>query len=143
MHVHTTDKPYLCGVRGCDKTYTHPSSLRKHLKMHGADAVGLIAGLNYDSDDDSGTTSPSIPSSNTPSHTPYTSSLPEYKPPLEVPEYKPQISSDWYSPAALSSSLSSHYPSSYPSLHTHHSSHNLFSLPTPPSSGLSPHFPAH
>ena len=26
-------------VRGCDKSYTHPSSLRKHMKVHGKDAV--------------------------------------------------------------------------------------------------------
>merc|ERR1711884_969647 len=146
MHVHTTDKPYYCRVRGCDKSYTHPSSLRKHLKMHGADAVGLIAGLSYDSDDDSGTTSPSIPSSSNPPYTPSLSS--EYKPPaVEVPEYKPQIGAGehWYSPT----SLSSHHPhmsslgmTSYPGLPSH-PSHNLFSLPTPPSSGLSPHFPGH
>ena len=136
MHVHTTDKPYTCGVRGCDKTYTHPSSLRKHLKMHGNDAIGLIAGLNYDSDDDSGTTSPSLPP---PANTAYTSSLPEYKPALEVPEYKPQLASDWYSPTSLPSS---HHPHSYPALPSH-SPHHLFSLPTPPSSGLSPHFPSH
>ncbi|XP_017359057.1 zinc finger protein ZIC 2 isoform X2 [Cebus imitator] len=30
MHVHTSDKPYLCKM--CDKSYTHPSSLRKHMK---------------------------------------------------------------------------------------------------------------
>ncbi|UJR27788.1 hypothetical protein I4U23_009060 [Adineta vaga] len=34
QHVHTSDKPYNCRVSGCDKTYTHPSSLRKHMKMH-------------------------------------------------------------------------------------------------------------
>ncbi|KAG7238818.1 hypothetical protein INR49_030362 [Caranx melampygus] len=28
------DKPYYCKVRGCDKSYTHPSSLRKHMKVH-------------------------------------------------------------------------------------------------------------
>lgn len=33
-HVHTSDKPYYCKVRGCDKSYTHPSSLRKHMKVH-------------------------------------------------------------------------------------------------------------
>ncbi|KAG7270433.1 hypothetical protein CRUP_035412 [Coryphaenoides rupestris] len=33
-HVHTSDKPYNCKVRGCDKSYTHPSSLRKHMKVH-------------------------------------------------------------------------------------------------------------
>ncbi|KAK3511164.1 hypothetical protein QTP70_032152, partial [Hemibagrus guttatus] len=32
MHVHTSDKPYLCKL--CDKSYTHPSSLRKHMKVH-------------------------------------------------------------------------------------------------------------
>ena len=139
MHVHTTDKPYTCGVRGCDKTYTHPSSLRKHLKMHGADAVGLLQGINYDSDD-SGTTSPSLP----PSNTSYTPSLAEYKPPLEVPEYKPQLASDWYNPTSLSSHphMGSLASSGYPGLSSH-PSHNLFSLPTPPSSGLSPHFPSH
>ena len=49
MHVHTTDKPYTCRVRGCDKTYTHPSSLRKHLKVHGAEG---LAAMEYDSDDE-------------------------------------------------------------------------------------------
>ena len=34
MFVHTTDKPYTCRVEGCEKTYTHPSSLRKHMKIH-------------------------------------------------------------------------------------------------------------
>jgi hypothetical protein len=34
MFVHTTDKPYLCTYKGCEKTYTHPSSLRKHMKIH-------------------------------------------------------------------------------------------------------------
>jgi len=34
-HVHTSDKPYICKVDGCNKTYTHPSSLRKHMKLHG------------------------------------------------------------------------------------------------------------
>lgn len=32
MHVHTSDKPYLCKL--CDKSYTHPSSLRKHMKVN-------------------------------------------------------------------------------------------------------------
>ena len=34
-HVHTSDKPYVCKYDGCNKTYTHPSSLRKHMKLHG------------------------------------------------------------------------------------------------------------
>ncbi|CAF1263448.1 unnamed protein product [Rotaria sp. Silwood1] len=34
QHVHTSDKPYNCRFNGCEKTYTHPSSLRKHMKMH-------------------------------------------------------------------------------------------------------------
>lgn len=28
----------MCKVRGCDKCYTHPSSLRKHMKLHGSKA---------------------------------------------------------------------------------------------------------
>ncbi|XP_042170838.1 zinc finger protein ZIC 2-like [Oncorhynchus tshawytscha] len=32
LHVHTSDKPYLC--KKCVKSYTHPSSLRKHMKVH-------------------------------------------------------------------------------------------------------------
>lgn len=32
--MHTTDKPYVCRTPGCDKSYTHPSSLRKHAKTH-------------------------------------------------------------------------------------------------------------
>lgn len=36
MHVHTSDKPYLCKM--CDKSYTHPSSLRKHMKVKGKNA---------------------------------------------------------------------------------------------------------
>ncbi|CAN0240765.1 unnamed protein product [Lampetra fluviatilis] len=38
MHVHTSDKPYLCKL--CDKSYTHPSSLRKHMKVHESSAQG-------------------------------------------------------------------------------------------------------
>ncbi|XP_063248436.1 zinc finger protein ZIC 2 [Prinia subflava] len=43
MHVHTSDKPYLCKM--CDKSYTHPSSLRKHMKVPGpADGGGRREG---------------------------------------------------------------------------------------------------
>lgn len=45
MHVHTSDKPYLCKM--CDKSYTHPSSLRKHMKVPpGRREEGEAAGLN-------------------------------------------------------------------------------------------------
>ena len=124
MHVHTTDKPYTCRVKGCDKTYTHPSSLRKHLKIHGKEAEGL---LGYESEDSSGTSPPPLST-----HCPSVSStgsghflsVPEYKSSGEVGEYKPPVQ-DWYH-------------SGYPSHPPHHP--GLFSLPTPPSSGLSPHF---
>ncbi|XP_012705793.1 zinc finger protein ZIC 4 [Fundulus heteroclitus] len=32
--VHTASKPYDCKALGCTKSYTHPSSLRKHMKIH-------------------------------------------------------------------------------------------------------------
>ena len=54
MHVHTTDKPYYCTIRGCDKSYTHPSSLRKHQKIHSTEGKML----GYESDD-GGSASPS------------------------------------------------------------------------------------
>ena len=95
MHVHTTDKPYYCRARGCDKSYTHPSSLRKHIKIHGKEAVAL---LGYDSDDSSGATSPSLNTT--------TSSLSSPAPPVgpgpdlrlsndqyPIPDYKPDLSS--------------------------------------------------
>ena len=44
MHVHTSDKPYFCRINGCDKSYTHPSSLRKHMKMH--DSLGETTSIN-------------------------------------------------------------------------------------------------
>jgi len=61
MHVHTTDKPYYCSARGCDKTYTHPSSLRKHLKVPSQEAVALP----YDSDDSAGVSPPPPPATST------------------------------------------------------------------------------
>uniref|UniRef100_A0A8B9Y780 C2H2-type domain-containing protein n=1 Tax=Bos mutus grunniens TaxID=30521 RepID=A0A8B9Y780_BOSMU len=43
MHVHTSDKPYLCKM--CDKSYTHPSSLRKHMKVIAALSPPGVGGL--------------------------------------------------------------------------------------------------
>uniref|UniRef100_A0A8C4YTG7 Zic family member 2 (odd-paired homolog, Drosophila) b n=1 Tax=Gadus morhua TaxID=8049 RepID=A0A8C4YTG7_GADMO len=40
MHVHTSDKPYVCKM--CDKSYTHPSSLRKHTMK-----VRCVCGCEY------------------------------------------------------------------------------------------------
>ena len=86
MHVHTTDKPYTCRVRGCDKTYTHPSSLRKHLKIHGKDALAM-----YDSDDSaSGATSP-LSSRSPPSPVPQGPSSDSSS---VLSDYKPSM--DWY-----------------------------------------------
>ena len=155
MHVHTTEKPFTCGVRGCDKTYTHPSSLRKHLKIHGKDAL-IQMGFDDDSDSD---VAPS-PSHNTASSS--LSSPPDYKPmpPLHLGgEYKP---SGHIPPPA------SHHLESYKSLETYNKTtsnggggHHLpdyhrsstlpeykpdlsswypHSLPTPPATGLSPRF---
>ena len=152
MHVHSTDKPYYCNIRGCDKTYTHPSSLRKHLKIHGKDAL-----VGYDSDD-SGATSPSLhstslssPHMNPPSipsphinpvsqPSPHMSqpsprslnSLPEYKPPAQLSElseyksnlseYKPQLS-NWYTPSSLHiPAHMNHAPSLLSSSFPHHHS---------------------
>ena len=128
MHVHTTDKPYTCRVRGCDKTYTHPSSLRKHLKTHGKEAEGL---LGFESEDSEGSSPPPLPSNSASSSSNFlsvpeykSSIVPEYKSTMEGGEYKPPVQ-DWY-----------HSGYSQPAPHP-----GLFSLPTPPSSGLSPHFP--
>ena len=54
MFVHTTDKPYTCRYDGCDKTYTHPSSLRKHMKSHESAAASSTQGcLKNDHDSES------------------------------------------------------------------------------------------
>lgn len=34
MHVHSAEKPYNCRTKGCSKSYSHPSSLRKHVRNH-------------------------------------------------------------------------------------------------------------
>ena len=34
------DKPYYCRVNGCEKSYTHPSSLRKHMRVHCSGGAG-------------------------------------------------------------------------------------------------------
>ena len=39
MHVHLCDKPYVCKIQGCGKTYSHPSSLRKHSRMHEGEQI--------------------------------------------------------------------------------------------------------
>lgn len=164
MHVHTTEKPFNCGVRGCDKTYTHPSSLRKHLKIHGKDA---LIQMGFDSDSDSEVApSPSL------------SSTQEYKP---MSDYKPMHPSEYKTMSSEYKPISSEYkplPSEYkpmPPLHLgaeykappgghpeykvsgHHlpdyhrsttlpeykpdlSSWYPHSLPTPPATGLSPRF---
>ena len=79
MHVHTTDKPYYCNVRGCDKTYTHPSSLRKHLKGHEMEAAAT------EFSDDSPSPSPSTFSTPTSSANQPTSHLPPPPPPSHHP----------------------------------------------------------
>lgn len=58
--MHTSDKPYNCKINGCDKSYTHPSSLRKHMKVHekpmspdmsnGDQASTISSGSGYESD---------------------------------------------------------------------------------------------
>jgi hypothetical protein len=123
MHVHTTDKPYYCSARGCDKTYTHPSSLRKHLKIHGKEGLALASSIGDDSDDDgSGTTSPSLnntASSISSSSLGLSSSVPEYKPaPASLPpppplqEYKVTGSEYKLShSAAAAADYKSHLPS--------------------------------
>ena len=42
MHVHLCDKPYTCAIHGCGKTYSHPSSLRKHVRNHDESELVLV-----------------------------------------------------------------------------------------------------
>lgn len=131
MHVHTTDKPYTCGVRGCDKIYTHPSSLRKHLKIHGKDALSQ---MGFDDSDSESEVAPS----------PAVTSPTDYKPmpPLQLGgEYKPTSSghhpSHEYKPVGLPDY---HRSSALPEYKPDLSSWYHHSLPTPPATGLSPRF---
>ena len=128
MHVHTTDKPYYCRVRGCDKSYTHPSSLRKHLKIHGKDAIAMDG---FDSDD-SGAHSPSLNTTNSSLSSPVPASIPEYKPLPHVDQYKSHLP-EYKPPMSLHNPLPEYKPDFS----------NWYSgtgLPTPPSTGLSPRF---
>ncbi|VDM14516.1 unnamed protein product, partial [Wuchereria bancrofti] len=68
MHVHTNDKPYECKINGCRKSYTHPSSLRKHLKVHCKSGQCLSPDLD-DSGGDNGQTNISNDNVNTSSTT--------------------------------------------------------------------------
>ena len=84
MHVHTTDKPYYCNYRGCDKTYTHPSSLRKHLKGHEMEASAAASQSTAGDFSDAESPAPSPPPVAFP-----TTSLPHTTAQhLVVPEYK-------------------------------------------------------
>ncbi|PIO28027.1 hypothetical protein AB205_0055790 [Aquarana catesbeiana] len=67
MHVHTSDKPYLCKM--CDKSYTHPSSLRKHMKVHESSPQGSesspAASSGYESSTPPGLVSPNTETQST------------------------------------------------------------------------------
>jgi len=140
MHVHTTDKPYYCRVRGCDKSYTHPSSLRKHLKIHGKEAIA-----GYESDDSGATSShstqspPLVPQGPPSDHSSH--SLPEYKPNLDSWYPNSAVPSYTLPSSYASSSQTSHIPPSSTSSPHYQSSH----LPLSPSSTLhhSHHTPLH
>ena len=124
MHVHTTDKPYFCRVKGCDKTYTHPSSLRKHLKIHGKDAVSMA----YDSDDSRTESPPTLANPPTPVKVP---AGPSSLSSNSSTEYKPNNDS-WYtenyshlsnpsSTHPISTSISSSNPYNHPLSHPYSS----------------------
>ena len=136
MHVHNTSKPYYCTVRGCDKTYTHPSSLRKHLKAHGIDPTGLP----FDSDDEDA--SPST--SQIPLHSEYKAGQGHYG--LHGGHYKdwePTTSPHLSATSPHLSPSSSHLPTSSPHPLSHipiSSPHT--SMPSPHVSLSSPHLPS-
>ncbi|KAI6176385.1 hypothetical protein M3Y97_00792300 [Aphelenchoides bicaudatus] len=44
--THSNEKPYACPVENCDKSYTDPSSLRKHIKTQHGDDVYDVAKEN-------------------------------------------------------------------------------------------------
>uniref|UniRef100_A0A7E4VG81 Zinc finger protein n=1 Tax=Panagrellus redivivus TaxID=6233 RepID=A0A7E4VG81_PANRE len=62
MHVHSQEKPYTCTFN-CGKSYTHPSSLRKHLKTHTKKERNSSSpeALPHDESSDSGHASSSTP----------------------------------------------------------------------------------
>ncbi|XP_007420862.1 zinc finger protein ZIC 1 [Python bivittatus] len=77
MHVHTSDKPYLCKM--CDKSYTHPSSLRKHMKVHESSSQGSqpspAASSGYESSTPPTIVSPSTENQTTSSLSPSSSAV--------------------------------------------------------------------
>ncbi|PNI78366.1 ZIC1 isoform 5, partial [Pan troglodytes] len=77
MHVHTSDKPYLCKM--CDKSYTHPSSLRKHMKVHESSSQGSqpspAASSGYESSTPPTIVSPSTDNPTTSSLSPSSSAV--------------------------------------------------------------------
>ncbi|KAJ1145369.1 hypothetical protein NDU88_011658 [Pleurodeles waltl] len=56
MHVHTLSKPYVCKM--CDKCYTHPSSLRKHMLSHSLSPDRCPRSLHTDRDEETSTPEP-------------------------------------------------------------------------------------
>ena len=75
---------YKCKVRGCDKSYTHPSSLRKHMKVHGKDAVCHFD--SEESEDEASSPSSSLVSGQT-QHMGDWYSCPQPTPPSDHPSH--------------------------------------------------------